>query len=354
MLTLLICMMHLGAPREIPELAPLRLDVEATEKYLIEQPELLRHHLGYLQYLEAHPDLAALEQDWWEINRLARFAPLSEDFDNALAADDQAAQLFDSFYANLAGSGGTDWAERVKQLGGDAGFGQETLRAALEYLTAHPELLLPLLRNDYAGAAVPDVMTPLREYVRNNPEALQTLHSLLSTFLSGNPKAQDLLQFWSPQAAGAASGVRAYTSLVDYFKLHPAHFWLWHNRNLALADDPHTAAWFRWWQQRVRRDATLRDTYFPYLAHVGRQHGMLGLLERTGSQVLPETWPGPGAPPPLPDTPSTPEMKMPAVPRMLDRPDRPRIQKPVMPMRPDRPERPSIQMRPPRPARERR
>ena len=300
-----------------------------------------RHHAGYLQYLAAHPALATEEQAWWNLHRLAQFRALAHNHDLALRETPRVEEALDTFYAQASTGNLADAAEALGQRLNARGEEAPLLGLALRYVQEHPEAVMRLLRAGGLGGALPDtgaLAEALRQYRARNPNADGDLRKALGA-LAATPAAQDRLGPWWSVVSGLQSEGPAHQALMEYFSGHPAHFWVWHRRNLALREDPHARAWIRWWLRRVDSEPALAHQYEAYLSTLTERQSLdqiAGPLESAG----PEAWPPAGSPPELPTIMNKALPVAPGASQLrpqVNRPERPTVARPERPLRPERP-----------------
>ncbi|MBI2435091.1 MAG: hypothetical protein HYV26_19720 [Candidatus Hydrogenedentes bacterium] len=336
MSALFLVVVTLAAPAVIPVPAapPATAEVEA---FLGAHPEFLHHHTGYLIHVQTHPALASVEPDWWSLNSFSEFYTRVAQFDEALAQDENAQRAFDAFYSELARDGELkDAIGALQDLELADPSPARALQTALQYFRLHPEVALRALERAAGLESLNHVVQPLREYAEQHPEAVGHLRDAFRT-LAATPQVQERLAPW--WAFVESSAATPYRDLLDYFVQHPAQFSVWHQRNLALAADPHAAEWIRWWERRVRRKPQLERGYFAYLAAtVGENKAAAGPAGDSGKTVA-EHWPRAGSPPPLPALPPVlPEVvESKELRPWIERPLRPEFHRPELPERPNRP-----------------
>jgi hypothetical protein len=291
---------------------------------------LLRHHLGYLSFLRAHPALERVESEYTNLLALQSFAPLSHAFEEALLSDPEAARLFDDFYDELRVNDALRKAvEGLYRAELDTGRTVGSVSAAVEYLRQHPSTALRFLQEGRFSGAFPEPLRPLIQELSRKPALAQELYQLFQQALSAPAFRRKALPWWQARAALDAESQGAYQNLIQYFVRFPQDFWRWHERNLALAATPHARDWIRYWHGRIRREASFERDYYRYLHHLH--------AEKAQAKQPTTLWPPAGTPPPL---------------RRLAPPNKnDALQKPTLrgrdtrfPQRPTRPQKPQMRL----------
>lgn len=356
---------------------------------------LLEAHRGYVAYLEDHGGVATAEQAWLDLNTLAQFRPLASAFDEALHQDPAAQTLFDQYYDQIArdpglrasvdalqrsefGMGKPGLSSRrqrgaaaspseaveeqlrlpIPPLGSQAGATPDLFSSAFNYLRANPDEALRFFENPRRLKPIPRSLYPLLGHFEGHPELLE---ELLGSFraVTANPLAHTrVFPWWQAAAAPGQGTAEAYAQLTAHFLNRPHHFWVWHQRNIALADDAHARTWIRHWHREVRRAPGLVGAYERYLYERYRDPAQTHATEaRWQTQFGPApTWPPKHAPPVLPRL--KPRRPAAATPRdgirrpSYMRPEKPHIEKPTItrPTKPTMPSMPTMPTRPQKPA----
>ncbi len=309
-------------------------------------PELRRHHDGYLGYLKAHPDMQRAEEAWNELAIQTRFAQRSSAFDEALRGDVELERLFDGFYDQLARDG--DLRAAVEGLRRTE-LGQkrwaDTLVPALGYLRAHPDTALRFLERPGSVVPTPEPLYAIRDWVRDHPENAEALRVQLGQLAGQAGSHTRAFPWWQGMSEASAGKQATYARLSEHFMAHSSHFWVFHQRYLALAQDAQARNWIRYWHRRVRREPALARRYYPYLQHLRNEPepNVARDNEDTAS-----TWP-PKQAPPLLSALTIQGVHVPEkehyMPR-INRPAKPLVARPAMPLRPAKPARPANPERP--------
>lgn len=369
----LCLLLGIESPEEMQYVSPRPENppVETVENTLEQEKTSLEAHRGYLRYLADHPGIARAEEAWLELNMQTGFAAADRVFDETLNDHPEAQRLFDQFYDQLARDQdlrrAVESIQRVELTEKAAGPSRAAndaapapFSAALQYLRAHPDTGLRFLENPQRVKPTPDALLPLLDHFKQHPEILQELSSAFQQ-ISDNPLAQLRLFPWWKQISGLdEQSQAAYETLLAEFLQHPNHFWIWHQRYLALAADVQARAWIRYWHRQVRRTPGLGDNhaYLAYLQKMRRQPESAARAEKrwAGAFGPPPAWPPKESPPLLSYLPRNKSMepvekkkvRMPAFERP-EKPSIPRPQKPVMPNMPAMPQRPAKPEKPPKP-----
>lgn len=351
--------------------------LEPFQETLEKDPDLLRHHRGYLQYLRLQPKLNAAEEAWLELRLQTDFDYADRTFDEALNADIAAQALFDQFYDQLARDmplqGAVDALQRLqlsekprRTLDLPQAPTPPSFSDAIEFLRAHPDASMRFLQNPERFNPLPDALGPLLKHFDVNPGVLKELQDAFQT-ISGNPLAQvRIMPWWQNLAAFNTKYNGAYRLLTTEFEKHPNHFWAWHQRQLLLANDAQARDWIRYWHRRIRRTPALaKDTaYLRSLQLLRRQPETAARLEQDWAKRFgpPAPWPPKESPPtlsPLQDTTPNDAMKKPTIsvptiqapqkPILRQRDNRLAPAMPAMPEKPIMPQRPTKPEKPPKP-----
>ncbi len=330
-----------------------RETARAIEAALEHDPALVQQHRGYLRYLEAHPPMAKAEETWWEITGLRDFGAAVEALDEVLLGDLQAQTLLDQFYDEMA-------RDETLRTAVEALFRAEFVRsprgrrfsAAYDFLRAHPDVAGELLNNPHREALLPEKIRGLADYLSKHPTLVEGLREAFDVLMS-TPNAHTRAFPWWEAVAALDQGGSAFTAMSTQFHDHPHRFWLWHARNLRMAEDVQARAWIRYWHRKVRRTPTLAESYADYLAALRKEPVMGKAAELRWKATFGEApaWPPKAAPPRLTARPAaaqTNEFKTPEKP-IIHRPRRPSRLRPALPSMPTMPRRPAHPARPQRP-----
>ena len=337
-----------------PPPAPLsHLIPESLTRLLGQHPELRVHHQGYLQELAKRPDLAATETAWWQASTTPALRNLAARFEDALARDNTAQYRFNVFYEALTKSPELRKSvEHLVRVELENARLKPELAGPLQFLRANPDIALRYLRD-------PDSVRP-------RPEALEATHgqfveeadwrgALFDAYdaVAQTPDAHLVVFPWWRQLAdltGPGAGEDANLDAALYRQPH--QYWLWHLRNMNLANNDQAAPWIRYWQRLIQREPDLARTYGPFITKLFadpeqlRQH-LIDLTSESGDRK--PTWPPPTSPPRLPplviDDPIG-RMRDSIQRPTIERPDRPDVERPPRPDGPKRPARPASPDRP--------
>jgi hypothetical protein len=291
-----------------------------VEAALERSPELLKMHRGYLDYLKAHPDVAAAEKNWNDQIRFSEFGALTRSFDEALNSDPEAEALYNRHFDHLREDASLrDAIEKLNrnelaalkhktpprsEKPGAARAEPPSMADALDFLNAHPDVALPFLQNP--GAAMtptPEALNPYLNSFAAHPEWLKGMRDAFKS-LNEQPEAQARVLPWYGALNQSHPAVRAaYTALRQQFARQPSQFQAWSQRELALASDAQARNWIRYWHRKVRRIPDLAGGYERYLHTILEKLPQQEATEarlRKPPDATPE-WPPKEAPPRLPD-----------------------------------------------------
>ncbi|MFP4501029.1 MAG: hypothetical protein ACLFTT_08520 [Candidatus Hydrogenedentota bacterium] len=316
---------------------------------LAETPSLVRHHRGYVGYLREHPDLGAVETQYWALMQNTGFREVAGQFHEALMRDAEMRRLFDVFYDRLAEDGNlvrawTAFWEAQTAVWGDSAQNQP----GLAQIQADPMGLLSLLEGGGEDDADEnnDALAPLLRTLRQRPELAAMLRGSYRDLLGMPGAAESVAPWWQQVAAFDARSGGAYGRMAAHFLAHGRHFQRWHRRNLRLAEKPQARDWIRWWQARLNlADVSLAD-YGAYLVRLMREEGAAAAAEarwRARFGAAPPWPPASGTPPwpgvQRPDPDDKPQtVRAPAAPKdsaaTVRRPSMPSTAMPQMPGKP--------------------
>ncbi len=321
----------------------------AVERALENDPHLLAWHRGYLAWTRQHPAAAAAEDAFTSLLRTTGFSLPVGRFDEALVRFPELAARMDACYAVLASNADARAAvDDLHRFELAHRTGRDTWGAVLMYLRAHPEEALTFLENPQWVKPIPETLRPLADAARRKDPSLERLQADFQ-ILHDQPEAHLRVFPWWKAACGEESPVRdAFEALMAHFRQYPHRFWVWHRRELVLAEPPGARAWLRHWHRVVRRSEGLERAYWDYLEAVRTQPELAETAEaRWRNEYGPApAWPPEGEPPSLAPlrVPSraTPSIERP--PRTeTEKPARPRIpasgpvKQPTRPVPPARP-----------------
>ena len=321
----------------------------AVERVLENDPQLLGGHRGYLAWTGQHPSIAAAEDAFTGLLRTTGFSLPASRFDEALVRSPEIAARMDTCYVFLASNADARAAvDDLHRFELAHRTGRDTWGAVLTYLRAHPDEALTFLENPQWVKPIPETLRPLADAAREKDPSLERLQAAFQT-LHEQPEAHLCVFPWWEAACDGESALRdAFDGLMAHFRQYPHRFWVWHRRELALAEAPDTRAWLRHWHRVVRRTKGLGRAYWDYLEALRAQPERAETAEaRWRNEYGPAPqWPPEGQPPrlaplPLPSR-ATPRVERPA--RIeTDKPARPRIpasgpmKRPARPVPPARP-----------------
>lgn len=316
---------------------------------LASNPDLLTADQGYRRYLAGHEDLARAEKAWWEALGIRRLRECVDAFDEALHDDANAQRVVDQYYDELR----RDDALRAKVESVmhteliDPVLGRH-VSAAFDYLRANPDAAMRALEAPERLDLLPEELSEAARRLSERPELMASLRDSLGDLMEDPAALQRVFPGWQALAGLDDGGGAAQREMSAYFHRHPQHFWLWHRRNLLLAEDAQARSWIRWWHRTIRRAPALHEGYAAYLS------------ETPEPAEAAEPWPPKTAPPRLAAWASpSPDEGAPASPTRpprptYERPSRGNLELPEMPSRPDRPagpRRPDMPDMPPMPPR---
>lgn len=341
-LGLLLCAID-GTTTPPPPLPISHLIPDSLTKLLATQPELLQHHEGYLKELAARPALAQTETAWWQASTVPSLRELADHFDDALAENETAQLRFDAFYKTLAHS--TEAREAVETLVRtelERARTDRNLPPALRFIRANPDIGLRFLKDPRQVRPLPALLESAYKAFERQPEWTQSLFIALDKIAHLPDAHLSIFPWWREldKLEQAAQAPR----LDDALEERPNEYWMWHQRNLSLANDDQAGPWMRYWSRLVHRDPELAKEYGPFLSKLLaepeqlRQH-LVDLQEKHGRET-PKPWPPKSTPPKL-----TPKlgrdafdvMRRSLEPTTVDTPERPTIERPQRPARPTPP-----------------
>lgn len=261
---------------------------------------LQAQHDGYIRYLIAHPELAAVEGAWWSRMRDAGYHYAERAFDESLLGDVAAETRFDRYYDRLyADADAKQIAESLARIEFSPGDLAPLFSEAMRDLRADPGAALAQLQAD-PESEIPDALAPMLGYLSENPSVLNELVNGLQGITGSPVNLAEIAPWWAQSAQTTGGTGAAYAGLTTAFVQEPEAFWDWHRRNLALAADAQARDWIRYWHRQVRRTPGLANTYYAWLATRADP-------ARAPKRVSPEAldWPPKTAPPELAPLPTT-------------------------------------------------
>jgi len=312
-------------------------------------PGLVRHHRGYLAYLDTHPGVASSEEAYGDLAALSGFRQVAGQFDEALNREPDMQRLFDRFIEAVAQNDALRHSvDSILRLA----FGQGGLLKkepeAFAYLLGHPGQALEFLEEPSRLRASPAELEPLVVYFKERPEIRERLLGHLENLHEQAAAHTYVFPWWRAVADSTKESGRAYARLVEQLADHPPRFWVWYRRAIALAAAPRARDWIQYWGRRVRRDPILARDYRAYLRvlrdHPELKRAAFDAWDQDLGAIPP--WPPQDEPPkiaPLKRKPEriTREDLMPESPRRPAKPAKPSVRMPAMPERPERPLKPT-------------
>lgn len=348
-----LALMTLLAQADNPEpLADLATVQHAgVEGVLDSKPALLAQHRGYLAWLEKHPAIASAEEAFTALMLTRGFSLPASRFDETLVQFPDSATRMDAYYAFLAGNSDARMAvDDLHRFEFAHRSSQDTWGAVLAHLRAEPDNAMTFLENPRWVKPIPEVLQPLADAARKGEPAVERLRADFQTLHNNAEVHLRVIPWWNTAYSAANPVGTAFAGLSAHFRQFPHRFWVWHRRELALADQPEARAWIRHWHRLVRRTDGLDGAYWAYLDALRRQPELGEAAEKRWQNEHGETlpWPPEGSPSTLtplwtpPD--GRPSVKRPE-PRAIEKPARPEapradFPRPARPARPVPPERP--------------
>jgi hypothetical protein len=308
---------------------------------------LLRHHRGYLAYLQEYPATAAAEAPVNGLRRLSRFRQAVAPFEEVLIQEPELGRRYAGYLRALR----DDPAVREAMASLEAARSQfPFVDATLDYFQANPEAAIDFFRAPTLDAGLPEALLPHVTRFQRNRDLRATL---LDAFSQLAPATGSAVREWWRTAYGEEGSRDAWLGLDAYFRDNPGHASRWIERQLGLAADPRAASWIHHWHGLIRRDAILSESYYDYLGLLEDQPQLAAQTAAYWEQRYKEAppWPPEGLPPPLatsqpPDS-IAPRIRRPTRPTVRY-PARPGVPYPRLPASPSEP-RPPAQPRVPAP-----
>ncbi|HOF40607.1 MAG TPA: hypothetical protein PLD73_11070 [Candidatus Hydrogenedentes bacterium] len=249
--------------------APVTLPADpaaAVERVLESDPSLLAQHRGYQAWIGRYPAAASAEEAFTTLLLTTGFSLPVDRFDEALVRFPESAAAMDAYYAALASNGEIRAAvDDLHRFELAQRAGREAWDGILAYLRAHPEEALTFLKNPQWAKPTPDALRPLADAARKKDPSLDRLRAAFQA-LHDQPEAHLHVFPWWKAYCGEESLIREpFDALMAHFRQYPHHFWVWHRREIVLAETPGVRAWLRHWHRTVRRSEGLGRAYWLYL-----------------------------------------------------------------------------------------
>lgn len=275
------------------------LALDALEK----DPPLLDRHRGLSRYLETHPAIALTETAYQEQLRLPTFRRATGAVEQALHQDAKARARFDEYYAALARSdtltSKVDALKRIELRGGRRG---SSFASAMIYLKRHPDDAMIFLDNPLHLLPTPEALYELRNRFRSDRDMRAKLKEAFRELDQDAAAHQYVFPWWKIAFDETGEVGAAYLGLNAHLSRYPQRFWVWQRRNAAWMSDPQAQSWLWHFYGQVRRDDSLRDTYFEFMAALRENPELKNTLEGgwDDSHGPPQAWPPEDRPPELP------------------------------------------------------
>ena len=175
---------------------------------------------------------------------------------------------------------------------------QDTWGAVLAHLRAEPDNAMTFLENPRWVKPIPEVLQPLADAARKGEPAVERLRADFQTLHNNAEVHLRVIPWWNTAYSAANPVGTAFAGLSAHFRQFPHRFWVWHRRELALADQPEARAWIRHWHRLVRRTDGLDGAYWAYLDALRRQPELGEAAEKRWQNEHGETlpWPPEGSP----------------------------------------------------------
>ena len=255
-----LVLVALAAEHDVLPLPPAAGAIAQVQAVIESDAELLHHHRGYLAYLERHPDSAAAEETFSELNVLAGFRQVVNAFDETLVADLDAQNLYNRYFDALARDPALCRSVEALHRCQFELRGMAHEFEALAFIREHPDDAVAMLESETPRANTPVNVRSFLRTLRKHPairrELLQALRAILE-----RPFAYTHIFPWWHEACGTGVVAEASRRLENYFLRHQHHFWVWHRRQVVLASTPHARDWIRYWRRCIRRQPVLAQNY---------------------------------------------------------------------------------------------
>lgn len=268
-------------------------------------PRLWTMHQAYLEYLDAHEELAQLEGAWLEFALAPQNRPEVAAFEGALDADTALRDAYTRYFRQLGAI--PDGPVRATELAAIERELPEVAAQGLAYLKEHPQWAARFLGDAGTGLTTPAPVAPLARMIRENPALRQRLTDTFRGLLEGEDAAAALAPWWQMLAGAPTGTARTARDFEQRLRDTPAMYRLWQQRSALLADAPDAARRIRDWHGALSADPRLAEGYPAYLQReLTRPGGQPPAAGEPDGPVAP--WPSlepPSAP--FPDPPRLPE-----------------------------------------------
>lgn len=327
---------------------------ESLTRLLAQHPEWAVHHQGYLKELARRPDLAETETAWWQASGNRELRNLAARFEEALANDNTAQYRFNGYFESLNRSPELRQAvENLVRTELAHVRDHPALSGALQFLRANSDIALRFLENPRQVRPLPEPLEPAYAAFEAEPRWTRSLFEAYDRIAQFPDAHLTVFPWWRQQAALENAGQDGNANLDAALYGHSQQYWLWHLRNLNLANHEEVAPWIRYWNRLIQRDTDLAREYGPFITRLIqnpellREH--LASLQESGPAGS-APWPPKTAPPTLaplhihdPIEQAKSKIQRPTI----DRPERPTIERPSVgkPTRPESPQRPGTPAR---------
>lgn len=270
---------------------------------LEEDPVLLDRHRGLSRYLETHPAMALTETAYREQLRLPSFRRLTGALEEALDQDAGARTRFDEYYTALERSDAlTSKVDTFKRIELREGRRDSSFAAAMVYLKRHPDDAMIFLANPLRLLPTPEALYPLRNRFRNDRDVQTTLQEAFWELDQDAAVHQYVFPWWETAFDDSGEVGAAFLGLDAYLSRYPRRFWVWQRRNTAWAAAPQAQSWLWHSYGQIRRNDSLRDTYFEFVATLDEHPELKDTLEDSWNEDhgAPQEWPPKDRAPELP------------------------------------------------------
>ncbi len=275
------------------------LALDALEK----DPLLLDRHRGLSSYLETHPSMALTETAYQEQLRLPSFRRLTGTLEEALDRDAGARTRFDEYYTALARSDAlTSKLDALKRIEMREGRRKSSFAPAMVYLKRHPEEAMIFLENPLRLLPTPEALYALRNSFRSNSDMQTTIKEAFMELDQDAAAHQYIFPWWEIAFDESGEVGVAYPALDAHLSRYPQRFWVWQRRNTAWTSDPQAQSWLWHLYGQIRRNDSLRDTYFEFVAALRENPELKDTLEGGWDEDHgpPQAWPPKDQAPELP------------------------------------------------------